>query len=239
MIKQITLTDDEFYLKYNKKFDVLASDINDISIIVYIGDNKSVIECLRDKESFQRDLESEREFVEDDIIDILNKNFDHLLDSAEYIKLDIKDDIKYLANNQVLKDKKIVVNEELTVTDSDKLNEIVSKYSKYVSKLYVMVDGNKSYVSVSDAKFTIDIMSNYINEINRFNMSPLEKVMYAYDLVKERVYNVEGKHDSVNKSRDLSNVLMGDKIVCVGYAAMFSNILNSVGLKSFDIIIEN
>ena len=106
MIKQITLTDDEFYLKYNKKFDVLASDINDISIIVYSGDNKSVIECLRDKESFQRDLESEREFIEDDIIDILNKNFDHLLDSAEYIKLDIKDDIKYLANNQVLKDKK-------------------------------------------------------------------------------------------------------------------------------------
>lgn len=239
MIKQITLTDDEFYLEFNKKFDVLASDVNDISIIVYTSDNESVIECLRDKESFQRDLENEREFIEDDVIDILNNNFDHLFDLVEYIKLDIKDDIKYLANNPVLKNKKIVVNEELTVTDRDKLNEIVNKYSKCVSELYVMVDGNKSYVSVSDAKFTIDIMSNYINEINRFNMSPLERVMYAYDLVKERVYNVEGEHDSVNKSRDLSNVLMGDKIVCVGYAAMFSNILNSVGLRSFDIVIEN
>ena len=56
MIKQITLTDDEFYLEFNKKFDVLASDVNDISIIVYTSDNESVIECLRDKESFQRDL---------------------------------------------------------------------------------------------------------------------------------------------------------------------------------------
>lgn len=70
--------------------------------------------------------------------------------------------------------------------------------------------------------------------INKYNLSPVEKVMYVYDIVKEREY--KESDDDRSKSRDLDKIISGDKIVCVGYSNLFNAILNSLGINAIPLV---
>ena len=85
---------------------------------------------------------------------------------------------------------------------------------------------------------TVKNIYNYYKEIECLNLSNIEKIMYAYDIVRNRVYNMESENESLNVSRDLSNVLLGDKIVCVGYSKMFKVLLEMLGIDVQEVFIE-
>lgn len=63
--------------------------------------------------------------------------------------------------------------------------------------------------------------------------------MYAYDLVRDRIYKEETERESATTSRDLTSVLLGDKIVCVGYAHIFEKILKELGINVMTYKISN
>ncbi|UKI57555.1 MAG: hypothetical protein L6V81_09640 [Clostridium sp.] len=76
---------------------------------------------------------------------------------------------------------------------------------------------------------TIDAIDEIVKkQLEKHNLSTLEEIMYAYDLVREKVYTRELDTESDRISRDLSSVLFGDKIVCAGYVAIFNSVLKKI-----------
>ena len=163
-----------------------------------------------------------------------------LLKNTEYVTFtfDIKSIARYVKNNPILKTKKILF------TDVFNLNpEIVEAIETYfgneTSNIYFDVAGNTDFISFKEYSNTIKIINDMVKEINRFNYSPLEKIMHAYDLVRNRVYVSEGENEDKTVSRALSSVLLGDKIVCAGYAIVFKTLLEKLGIRSREVYLYN
>ena len=71
------------------------------------------------------------------------------------------------------------------------------------------------------------------DEIKRYNLSPLEQVIYAYDIVKQRKYK---KSEGSNLSRNLDSVIFGEYIVCLGYVNYFNALLKCLGYNALNIV---
>ena len=56
--------------------------------------------------------------------------------------------------------------------------------------------------------------------------------MYVYDLIRERVYTAENPEEEYFVSRDITSVLLGDKIVCVGFSNLFAAIIENLEFNS-------
>ena len=61
--------------------------------------------------------------------------------------------------------------------------------------------------------------------------------MYAYDLVRDQEYVQEDKDDDF-ASRDLTSILLGDKIVCVGFSRKFTALLKKLDIPCYDISLD-
>ena len=68
---------------------------------------------------------------------------------------------------------------------------------------------------------------NMVNEISDFELSPLEQIMFVYDIVKSRIYC--DNLDDYDKARNLHEVINNKYIVCAGYANMMEFILHELG----------
>lgn len=166
---------------------------------------------------------------------ILSENPDVLncCDSISFVAdKEIKD---YIDKNLILKVYNMHLNGNHTI-DSKSGNELYSLFGEY-ENVYLFFDGNKTERHIKEYKSTIDAIDDIVKTINKYNLSPLEKIMYAYDLVRDRVYTKESENESNIVSRDLSSVLFGDKIVCAGYVAIFNAVLKNLGISVMDYII--
>ena len=88
---------------------------------------------------------------------------------------------------------------------------------------------NKPITTEELLKTSIEI-NKITDEIEKYNLSPLEKIIYAYDISKSREHKKSDK--SISLARDLNKILLGEEhcIVCSG----FSNLLNAL-LKNLNI----
>ena len=93
-----------------------------------------------------------------------------------------------------------------------------------------------SLLSVGDLLETSVIIDNISKEVVKYNLSPLERIIYVYDFVKKKEYkeNTENFKDS----RDIDRVLKGDYIVCTGYSNLFNAILKNMGINAISFIGE-
>lgn len=82
-------------------------------------------------------------------------------------------------------------------------------------------------------------LDEIIKFINNYDLSPLEKTFLVYDIVKSNIYNKENKNESYSKSRDLNQIINGDKIVCVGYANLINYLLTNLDIKNKCVITYN
>lgn len=158
-------------------------------------------------------------------VDILSDTVGFVLPSESIVS-------SYLKEQECFKGKKIYLDEIFDVSKSEL--ERVLKIVGNRRDVYVKVDGNSEYITIIEFEKSVNVINNMVEKIKKYNLSPFEQIIYAYDLVRERIYKFEDKGDSPTKSRDLTSVLLGEKIVCVGYAAMLKAIL-----KNFKINIEN
>ncbi len=165
---------------------------------------------------------------------ILN-NPSYLWDYVDYVHLYLfsSDPLKYIEDNPILLKKKIVLKDKISYGDIDKVKEIKNKYSKYLNNIYLNVEGNSEYLTVDDTISTLNKVEALASDIRKLNLSPLENMVYVYDLVKSRIYNKEKDSDYEYISRDLSCVLNGDSIVCSGYIALYKAVLSRLGIEVF------
>lgn len=98
--------------------------------------------------------------------------------------------------------------------------------------IYVYVEGNEKPVSLKDYRATVESIQKVADRIKSYGLSPLETAIYAYDYARDRIYIAEDKDEEHTESRDLTKALLGDKIVCVGYARIFSAILRQLGINA-------
>lgn len=87
--------------------------------------------------------------------------------------------------------------------------------------------------SVEEALSASRQINNIVSEISSANvegqkLSNLEKFLYAYTYVVNRVYMEEKDSDNPQVSRNPIGVLNGDKIVCAGFATLLFTILNKL-----------
>ena len=148
-----------------------------------------------------------------------------------------KENAMYIDNNPVLKNKKIILTNNLNMNYKEV--DMVEKYFGKYNNLYVSVKNDKVVVPFSDYKKAVNIIEEYTNIIKKHNLSPLESIMYAYDLVRNRIYKKEKEGEPGYISRDTTFSLLGDKIVCLGFANIFDKILFNLGIKSKVFLLSN
>lgn len=221
----------------------LSASAQDFCMNIYVDDECTLEHQLKNKKSFDDCMEVYIEYRESDgsfteeeekQIRYISDNFDNLLDSVEYIKLCFSelDNKEFIKKNLIVLSKKIVINEFLDITDYDKLMKLIEEYDDIKEKIYVSLGGNNNYVSLLDCYKTMNTIKEQTNEIKKLGLSPMETIMYVYDQVRNRVYTSETEDETSFKSRDLTEVMFGDKIVCAGYANIFNTLLHYIGIKN-------
>lgn len=136
----------------------------------------------------------------------------------------------YIENNPIIKKCPLSLKDCYAISDLD-LSKI-DTYFKKMENLKVYIDGNKNPVSITEYQNTVEAINKMVFKIKKYNLSPIEQIMFAYDLVRDRVYIQEEKNENTSVSRDLSSVLSGNKIVCVGFANILDKVLKNLGINS-------
>lgn len=155
------------------------------------------------------------------------------LKEAEYVTFDmsyVKME-KYVANNPRVFDKKILVTCEEDFSNED-LRTLERVFGGKTDNVYFSMRGNDSLISFEECKKTQEYISRTVGEIESLHLSPLEKVMYVYDIVRDRIYKEESSDEELSESRDLTRVLLGDKIVCEGYARLMCTLLSKLEISN-------
>ena len=112
--------------------------------------------------------------------------------------------------------------EEETSVLAENVNFAFSKYNKEI-----LFDGKYTVEETINASRQIN---DVVEEIKKRNLSPFEQFLMAYDYVTSKVYKEESEFEPIETSRNLIEVLNGDKIVCVGYANLLCTILSRLGI---------
>lgn len=153
-------------------------------------------------------------FLNDKLVDVSIDSND-LIDTTRFYS--------YLVNNgcQV---NSICVN----VKNKDYLNMNLSVCEKLAKETNLTFDyGNiGDPANLEEFKGLIASLNWYRNLINESNLSPAEKVMFAFDIMKTFTYN----ESNVSKidSRDPHRIIETGNIVCAGYANMLEQILKDI-----------
>lgn len=112
--------------------------------------------------------------------------------------------------------------------DYDDIEHIKVIQGKYPTRL----EYDHNIVSLEDFKTMRATLDYYRDQILEANLSPLEKVLYAYDIIKSFEYE-EAKNKS--DSRSIHSIIRDGKIVCVGYAVFLEQLLKEVGIEATSI----
>ena len=208
-----TMQDNNDYINiYTKKIDKniiekLGSIIKDKKIYkvnIYEGDKDINLISFGENQNNEINIE----FINDKEINIkVDGNEELLLKTYNYLSS------KYKINKCVYKNKSILNH------GIDKLNIINNECD-----LKIIYDIEE--VNYDEYKGLYETIKYYRKLINENNLSPVEKVMYAYDIMKTFPYN-ESKKDAFD-SRDPHKIVETGNIVCVGYSDMLKIILNGL-----------
>lgn len=190
---------------------------------IKLGLNKYLLRKLNGK-AYQRDFP--------DRVEILKEAYSNdidIFDSCETIEIKGLEDesIDSIMNHPA---SKIIIRDyehPLTIEEVENLER------KYAGKdnIYVYTDENEAPVSLEDYRITVEEITVIADRIKTYGLSPLEAAIYAYDYARDRLY-VEAKSNDYTDSRDLTKVLLGDEVVCVGYARILNAILKKCGITS-------
>lgn len=178
------------------------------------------------KEELQRLFDSK---PADDYAIVIDKKLSLDKDLLEYLAQKSSSEIFYIKEKNHTSETTLY-DEKETQIFIDNVNLIRKKYQKDIK----FEDGSTAEQAL-DASRRINKFVEHINKVKEdgTSLSPLEKYICAYQFVANFVYKDENKEsENYLKSRNLVSILTGDKIVCVGYAAMLKEICTRIGIQS-------
>lgn len=222
------------------------NELNAMEVLsIYISDEEDLATIINDKELFKTEsIESLDEYCsfngeetktvveEKKRIQEIFISQRSLIDEFDYVEVDTEelDIMSVLASVPKLREKKILLDENFDITDKNSLEVFAEKYSEIKDNLYVSLSGNTNPTKIVDALTTINAIEEFVNYVKKFNFSPMEAICFSFDVIRNRIYNEETKEEDETISRDLTSVLLGNKIVCLGYAVLFNSILKSLNI---------
>ena len=167
------------------------------------------------------------------LLKMIKEDKEKFLMDASYIEFNFDIDVvlKYIKDNPILRTKKIIFSESLGLNMSI-LEKIYFELDGDIDNLYFNLYGNTKLINFEQCVNTYKKLDEMVEKINSYNFSPLEKIMYVYDLVRDRIYLACNDNDDNGLSRDLSSVLLGENIVCLGYARIFNSLLERLGINT-------
>lgn len=119
------------------------------------------------------------------------------------------------------------------------LNIDLSLYDSVASKTNLTFDyGTPLSANYEEFKGLVESLKWYRSIINSSNLSPTEKVMFAFDIMKTFAYNES--QSITTDSRNPHKIIETGNIVCVGYSQMLKQILNKMddNIKIGDLSVE-
>ena len=174
-----------------------------------------------------------------DCIQYLQKSGKDLLSQITEVRLKLnKKAIEWLKNSKPLQELPILLQMQDLPINNIEFNQLMKSYNNS-QNLKLMIEGNKKKITIEEYKKTVLVINEMVSKIKKQNLSPLEQIMYAYDIVRDRVYLEEKEGEGYETSRDLTSVLLGDKIVCVGYANILDKILKCLNIRSQMVHLSN
>lgn len=227
----------EFLSSTNEEFD-------NYSILVHTDMDKSFEQLFTDEIDLEESLSLEMEMFQDlDEFKKTKKEYEfikkccekgnNLVSEAEYVEFRIPFDqiVEYIKKNPSIKTKKIVFSDDGGM-DLKKIEEIKNLLNGKTDIIYFSLQGNHNIITYNQCLETYKSLSAIVDDVNQYNFSPLEKMMYVYDIVRRRVYKDADSDEDLLVARDLTSALLGDKVVCLGYAVILEHILNQLGIKT-------
>ncbi len=154
-----------------------------------------------------------------------------------YINGIYEDIAEYLRGNPELLGKEIILGEALPLDKNTciRLREVFKDFPD----IKFMVEGNSELITIDDYERTINAIDSIVDKVNKHDYSPLEQLILAYDLIRDRFYVKEDDGEDYSVSRDLTSSLLGDKIVCVGFANIFDAVCTKLGIKCNMFLLNN
>lgn len=236
-------------MKYNLQIELLDEcdieqiyinkngDINNIQLLISPDKNlndilskSGILKMLKGMINEYNDDSLMIEYYDQYIKSIFDSDF-NIIDNCESVLILPNELVQsYIKNNPFLQNRKIYLNEIYSVNRIS-LNKVKALFGDN-KNIYVKIKGNHNYISILDYEKTVNEIEKISAKIEKYDLSPLEQLIFAYDLVRDRVYVRESVDEDSTKSRDLTSVLLGDKIVCVGYANILDKVLLNIGFNS-------
>lgn len=145
--------------------------------------------------------------------------------------------VNYLENIKELK--QFIVKAKENGFEFDKINiklenkdyeDIELLYS--ISKKYDTVIKYDAYTEIGVVDFISmrETLKYYKELILQQDLSPLEKALYGYDIIKSFVYKETESNDKT-ESRNIHSIIETGNIVCVGYANFYAQLMKEVGIE--------
>ncbi len=245
--------------KYN--FEISLYTPNNYELIIYTDGTKSFDELISDRKTIDGLISDQGQFIYNLIDHTCNvRSLDDILNSLSYIileasglKYDYENDSldysieeplsnkekanivhDYLMKYPEYKDKSILIPDYIDLKTN--IEDIKKKYEGFKS-LYVRPYGESTAMLLEEAKVGTSL-NDLINSLKQLNLSPLEYSILVYDLVREKSYLHEGKDELAAESRDTYRALTGDSIVCAGYANIYSTIMQGLGIRCDEVLLN-
>ena len=147
-----------------------------------------------------------------------------------------EDIIDFINNNPNINDRRILLYRNdgysFKISDNDAIDKLVNGINN-LNNIYVAAEGNNKDVPIISYKDTINYIDDIVSNIKKLDLSPMEQIMYAYDIVRDRKYKFETKKQDESESRDLTPVILGDRIVCAGFAEILDKVCKKLGFNSY------
>lgn len=160
---------------------------------------------------------------------VIDKSLSLNKELMEFLAKNSSKNVFYIRENNSSSETTLYDEKETRIL-ADNVNFLRDKYNKDIQ----FEDGSTAEQAL-DASRRINKFVEHINKVKEdgTSLSPLEKYICAYQFVANFVYKNENTESENHfKSRNLVSILTGDKIVCVGYAAMLKEICTRIGIQS-------
>lgn len=139
------------------------------------------------------------------------------------ISMPFKEVAKLIKYNKFLQDKTIILDEFFNL-NKETLLDIENSFEDTSNILFNLEENNEP-VTIEEYKQTLELVYSLVSKVEQYDFSPFEQLIYVYDLVRDRIYKSGDETEAIGISRSLTSVLIGEKIVCVGFSEIFQTIL--------------
>ena len=238
-------------------FDITINDLNDILLdskefILKLLENDTIVKTFfNSKEEKDRILKYIIDEGEIDIASIIinerkplfSINYNLIKRYRKlYSMLDAKDDINifievskdnFLSTLEFCKNlnKRIIIkSRDISLVDYYSILRNINNNEYEYLNIEIDYQDLTSPVEIEELFELSEVANDTVNAIINNNLSPLEMLIYAYDIVKKREY--KKSEDALSYSRDIHKIIKYNDIVCIGYSNLLSAILSSLHIKN-------